>query len=487
MEAISIKEILDHIDGELICGDENVLVTSVCIDSKKVSKGALFVPIRGQKVDAHDYIESAFENGAVATFTQSHIVCSSEKAYIRVDDTRIALQQLAEYYRSKFDIKVIGVTGSAGKTTTKEMIYSVVSQEFEALKTEGNANGQIGVPMTMFDIESKHKVAVVEMGISEFSEMERIAKIAKPDIVVITNIGITHIENLESQENILKEKLHIADYVIDLSKIFVNGDNDLLSKINIYLENFKKENNLSAEQATASAPDFNAEKDIGKVNYFGFSNRCNIKAGNIHLIGESTGFDLVLNDEETIPFIIPTLGEHNVSNALVAIGIGLELGISMEKIKEGFSKYKTPAMRQIVCRCNNIVLIDDTYNASPDSMKSSVDVLMLLGGQESGRSIAVLADMLELGDESIKSHLKLGRYIADSYVDCLITVGERAKDIVKGALENKSKIHVKSFDSNQEAILYLQEFIKGDDVVLFKGSRGMHTEEILHSIQNYFC
>lgn len=453
MEKLYINEILSAVNGKLLCGADSVVVSSVSTNSKEVKEGSLFIPIKGEKFDAHNFIEDAFKAGAIATLTSNHDKMDSDKIYIKVNDTKKALQDLAAYYRRKFNIPVIGITGSVGKTSTKEMISAALSSKFNVLKTSGNLNGQIGLPLTIFNLESQHDVAVLEMGISEPCEMDRLSYIAKPDYAVMTNIGVTHIENLHTKENILKEKFKITRTLNENSVLFINGDDELLSKI---------ENNYEF-----------------KVVSFGIKNDCNFKATNIYQHDEMTEFDITYNNK-TERIVIKTIGEHNVYNAMVAIAIGLGLGINIYDLKEGLLKFKNLNMRQCIYHLNDVVLIDDSYNANPDSMRSAVKVLSQVANEK--RKIAVLADMLELGEMSKSLHYDLGMFVAQMNVDILITVGKMAEYISKGAISYNKNINVYSFDSNEQAINCLKNIICLGDTILVKGSRGMHTEEISHSI-----
>lgn len=449
MEKLYIKEILTAVRGTLFCKDPDLEIKSVSTNSKSIKAGSLFIPIRGEKLDGHDFIENAFENGAVATFSSRDNFIQANRTYIKVEDTLSAMQDLASYYRGKFNIPVVGITGSVGKTSTKEMIVSALSGEFNVAKTLGNLNGQIGLPQTILEIESKHDIAVVEMGISKFSEMERLSKIARPNFAVITNIGVTHIENLKTRENILKEKLHITDTLNEGSVLFLNGDNDLLRSVNPLGE--------------------------FKVVKFGMNDGNDFKAENVKTDGNSTVFDVLHNGmRESVT--IPVVGLHNVYNALVAIGLGLEMGLTMSKIKLGLQWYENLNMRQQIYRLKNFTVIDDTYNASPDSMVSAINVLNQVA--ENSRQVAVLADMLELGDISEEKHFELGVTVAKKGIDVLVTVGNKAKQIAQGALFYGGPTKIISFDTNEEAKEYLKRELKEGDSILVKGSRGMHMEQI---------
>ncbi len=453
MERLYINEILSATDGILLSGTDATSVDSVCINSKEIKKGSLFIPIKGEKFDGHDFIEDALKAGAVATLTSEHESVDSDKIYIKVSDTKVALKCLAAHYRRKFNIPVIGITGSVGKTSTKEMISAALSASFNVLKTSGNLNGQIGLPLTIFELESCHDIAVLEMGISEFNEMDSLSYIAKPDHAVITNIGVTHIENLHTKENILKEKFKITKALNNNSLLFINGDDELLCKTE--------------------------DSDKYKVISFGIKNDCTFNAKNILRKDETTEFD-ILYSGKCEHIIIPTVGEHNVYNAVVAIAIGLFMKVDINIIKKGLLNFKNLSMRQCIYHLNGITLIDDSYNANPDSMKSAIKVLSQIA--ENKRKIAVLADMLELGDSSQSMHYDVGKFATEMNVDILITVGEKSKFIAKGARSNFKNSKIYSFSSNEEAINCLKNLICIGDCILVKGSRGMHTEEITQEL-----
>lgn len=457
MQSISIKEILEVTQGTLLCGDSNQDILHVSTSSRNIKEKSLFIPIKGEKLDGHDFIRDAFENGAIATLTEKPDFDIKYGVFIKVNDTRESLQKLAAYYRRRFkNIDIIGITGSVGKTTTKEMVASALSLGLDVMKTEGNYNSQIGLPLTMFKISDNNDVGIIEMGMSEFGEMARLASIALPNKAVITNIGISHIENLKTQENILSEKLHIIDSFDENGVLFLNGDDE-------HLKTLKGKVNA-------------------KVVYFGTQENCDYIAKDIDSNGDSTTFKLVYPDgADTIR--IPTLGIHNVYNALAAIAVAISENLSIEQIKSGLLTYSGIAMRQQIHKINGITIIDDSYNASPDSMKSAINVLTEMKSE--GRNIAVLADMLELGEKSEEEHFKLGQYVAYNNVDVVIAVGNQAKSLVDGVMSVPNNLIAKSFDSNEDAIQYLLPVLSKNDKVLVKGSRGMHTEEIVNSVINY--
>lgn len=477
MEILTIKEIIAAVDGKLLCGNENHIVNNIVTNSKEISKGNLFIPIKGKRFDAHDFIKSAFDNGACATFTQKENFDKSLGIFIKVKDTKIAFQKLASYYRNKFNIPIIGVTGSVGKTSTKEMISAALLKYGNVMKTKGNLNSQLGVPMTMFQLNNNHDIAIVEMGISEPGEMKKLANIVKPSSAVITNIGISHIENLKTRENILKEKLYIASYInTNIGKLYLNGSNDIIRNESGKFFDFLE----SLEQ--------NQKFRNGSVIYYGIDEFCDYKASDIKTIGNMTEFILDCKFYKG-KIIIPCIGAHNVYNALAGIAIAYNLGLNINDIQEGLLTYKPIAMRQQIHRLPNINLIDDSYNASPDSMKSGIDILLKI--KNNNRGIAVLADMLELGEKSKKSHFDLGTYLAKKNIEVVVTVGDEAKEIINGIRSKSNNTLTASFQNNDDAFEYLKTIIKTSDNILVKGSRGMRTDKIvdkiLHEYSKHDC
>ncbi|WP_444640883.1 UDP-N-acetylmuramoyl-tripeptide--D-alanyl-D-alanine ligase [Caproiciproducens sp. R1] len=449
---MTVGEIIAACGGKLLCGDPNTLITSVSTDSRKIQFGTLFVPVVGERTDAHSFINATFAAGAAATLTQEHDGMIDSHAWIRVQNTEQALQRIAAVYRQRFRIPFVGITGSVGKTTTKEMVALALSGSFNVMKTEGNYNSQIGLPLTMFRISDRHQAAVVEMGMSNFGEMSRLAQIAAPDYAVMTNIGISHIEQLKTQHNILNEKLHITDCFHKDSILFLNGDDALLAGLR--------------------------GKPGIKIVWFGTASWCDFRAENIRTAASSTRFTLVMPGG-SCEVELPALGLHNVTNALAALAVARTLGVPMEKAAAKLAEYRPLAMRQQIHHVSDVTIIDDSYNASPDAIRGSVDVLC---GFHTGKRIAVLADMLELGDFSQQAHFDVGAYTARAGVDIVLTVGERAREIAEGARSVNPDFVCYSFGDNAEAIAKLKSLLTGGDVVLVKGSRGMKTDQIVKAL-----
>ena len=455
MKALTVKQIADIVGGKLICGDSEMMVDNVQYDSREVREGSLFVPIVGEKVDAHKFIPQCLEKGAAA-FTKYDVPENTERPCIKVDDTLLALQKLAAWVRQQFpSLHFVGVTGSVGKTSTKEMIAAALSGGFNVMKTQGNRNSQIGMPCTMFDIKKENEAAVIEMGMSEFGEMDRLCDVAHPNIAVMTNIGKAHIENLGSQENILSEKFRITKHFTDKDILFINGDDPLLCT-------------LYGKQKFATVS-------------FGLGKKCDYRAENIVTEGFQTRFTCISKKGNT-EFLIPALGEHSVKNALAAIAVSHNLGLTDEQIQSGLSTYKNAPMRQQIHLLSNLTLIDDSYNASPEATKVSIDVLKSIS---KGKTVAVLADMLELGEQAAAEHYGVGKYLAEKGIDALITVGELSLNTAAGARENGCHF-VESVENNEQAYSNLLELIEENCTILIKGSRGMHTDEIVRKIlENY--
>ncbi|HEX3022574.1 MAG TPA: UDP-N-acetylmuramoyl-tripeptide--D-alanyl-D-alanine ligase [Lachnospiraceae bacterium] len=493
MEPISIQDIVRATNGVLLSGKEDTMIKNVSTNSKEIGEGTLFVPIIGERVDAHDFIDGALSEGVSAVLTSRHTMENNpftaySQAVITVEDTKEALQNLASFYRKQFTIPVIGITGSVGKTTTKEMVAAALETRLNVLKTAGNMNSQIGLPLTIFRIEKQHQAAVIEMGISEEGEMRKLAKAAIPTHAIITNIGVSHIGQLGSRENIRKEKMNIVNEFSKDSCLFLNGNDDLLSQIPTLKENIcqnDKELTQNYDKVDLSQVTFTHLMDSNIVT-FGTNPSNQYAAKDIHVEDGHTFFTLQSPDgEENME--LQVLGEHNVYNALVAVAIANQLGIPASEAKIGLKNYLPIAMRGQILETNGIKVIDDTYNASPDSMKGGINVLLEIAPAR--RRIAVLADVLELGELSYQCHYEVGEYIATTKVDEVVTIGTRARAIaeaIENAKEsitvNRHTITTTSFSSNGEAIEYLNIILKPEDVVLVKGSRGMHTDEIVKEL-----
>lgn len=445
MEKLKLSEIARACNGAFNTDCE---ITGVCIDTRKITRGCLFICIKGERFDAHQFAQQALDLGANAVMIHSDV--EIDGCFVRVENTSSALLTLSGYYRSKFDIPVVGLTGSVGKTTTKEFTYLVVNSKYNAIKTLGNLNNEIGLPQMLFQIDSKTQAAVIEMGMNHFGEISRLTKAAKPTVALITNIGVSHIENLGSREGILKAKLEILEGLEKGAPLILNGDNDLLS--------------------TVKAEEYNTV-------FYGIENDCDFKGTDIKEENGKTEFTVnYFGNSQKIT--IPTIGIHNVYNALSAFAVGYFLDVEPEMAAEALSKYIPEGMRQKTVNVSGITSIEDCYNASPDSMRAA---LKTLADTNANKKIAVLADMLELGDYSRQAHLDVGKMAADNNIDVLLTFGEMGELISQGARENGLE-NVFHFDTKEELAEKLTELARAGDAVIFKASRGMKLEDVIHIV-----
>lgn len=454
MEKLRADKIAEWVKGRLT-GNENAVVDNISTDTRTMVPGSLFVAIRGEHFDGHKFIGEAFKKGASIVISEEEYPAEKGSAVILVENTVTALGELAKNYIRTFDIPVIGITGSVGKTTTKEMIARVLSTQYKVHKTMGNFNNHIGLPLSVLNLTREHTAAVFEMGMSALGEIDYLSKIIQPDIGVITNIGISHIEKLGSRQNILRAKLEIINGMKKNGVLILNGDDELLSGLKGLLQM--------------------------PVTYYGISENCNIYAFGIESMGEKgVRFTVNIRDKD-VNIFLPVPGIHNVSDALAAIACGLELGITNENIQKGLMDYSQKKMRLNIVHYDNVKVINDAYNAAPSSCIAALSVLKEVAGQK--RSIAVLGDMLELGKYSAEAHRNVGAHVAGEKIDYLVAVGEYAADYTTGAIEaGMDKNHVVHFPDSESAVSYLKELIEPDDVVLFKASRGMHLDRVIDKI-----
>ncbi len=426
----------------------------ICTDTRKITPGSLFVAIKGENFDGHDFALKAVESGAQAVLCERD--CGLGDRQILVESTRLALLDLAGYYRSLFRIPVVGITGSVGKTTTKEMTHAVMSVKYNTLKNEGNLNNEIGVPLTLFRLDKSHEAAVIEMGMSGFGEISRMTKAVKPDAAIISNIGVSHIEHLGSREGILRAKLEILDGMKENAPVILNADDDMLATVRpgshpIISYGIESENTLF------KAFDITSKEDETEmvISFSGGSGRVSL----------------------------PFPGRHNVYNALAAAAAGSLFGVEPTEAFEALKKYVPAGMRQRINKKFGMTFIEDCYNASPDSQAAA---LAVLGGMNnSGRRIAVIGDMLELGAVSEKAHYEVGIKAAENGIDAVFTYGERSLKTAKGASDGKVPL-VKSFNDKQALSNELIGYLEKGDSVLFKASRGMKLEDVIYSVYDAF-
>lgn len=454
MKNLSLKNIAIAVNGELYNGNEflNCEIEGVVIDSRLVKEKYLFIAVKGQKVDGHDFINDVFEKGAICVISEKKL--ETDKPYILVESSLVALKQLAKFYRQQLDIKIIGITGSVGKTSTKEFIATVLSEKYNVYKTKGNFNNEIGLPLTVLGIRNEHEVAVLEMGISDFGEMSRLSEIANPNVCVITNIGICHLENLKDRDGILKAKTEMFDYAADGFVTVLNGDDDKLFSL----------------------------KQVGNKRpyYTGIDKEYDCYAKNIEDLGIlGTKCDICM-ETDIFNVYIKIPGVHMVRNALTAAMVGKTLGLDNYMIKEGLEKIVDAAGRVNIIK-KEYTIIDDCYNANPVSMKASLDLL----SKTEGRTIAVIGDMYELGKDERDYHIEIGKYAADKNINCIFVTGKFKDEVVKGikSSENFENISLFIFDNNDDLIYNIKKFVENGDVILIKASHSMNFEKIVESLK----
>lgn len=447
MKNLKLSEISVAVGGK---ANGDAVINGVCIDSRLAEKGLLYIAIKGENFDGHDFTESALNNGAEAAMIHHAVNCDGK--FVEVEDTRKALIQLAHWLRCQFDIPVVGLTGSVGKTTTKEMTWAVISEKYNTIKTEGNLNNDIGLPRTLLRLEEDTQAAVIEMGMSNAGEISVLSQTAEPTIAIISNIGVSHMESLGSRENILKAKLEILDGLREGCPIMLNGDDPYLVSATI---------------------------EDHPVFYYGIDDAtCDYRAINIVQRDDSTDFTIVYDGGKTQDVTIPTIGIHNVYNALAAFGTGMQVGVTPEQAAAGLAKYTPSGMRQRVREVGGIRFIEDCYNASPDSQRAS---LKMLSSVNTKRRIAVLGDMLELGKISVDAHRDAGLLAAKNKVDVLMTYGENSLETADNAVKCGVPV-VKGFLDKNELADALFEELKPGDTVLFKASRGMALEDVINNL-----
>ena len=447
---LSFKEIVEAINGKVVVrGREDF--NDICIDTRKIQKDNIYIAIKGERFDGNKFVIDAFKKGASIAIVSEILfdIENEEKVetVILVDDTEKALLDLASFYRKKLGLKVVGVTGSCGKTSTKDLIAAFLSEKYKVFKTKGNFNNQIGLPLMILELDSTYDVAVLEMGMSDLGEIDVLAKCARPDIAVITNIGLSHIENLKTQDNILKAKSEIFNYFDESNTLIINGEDKNLLKI---------------------------KDKCFEILRIGYNHEYDVYAFNIILMEDNTTFSIQDNNQEII-FNIPMAGKHNILNSMLAIAVAKKLNLSFEEMKLGIKNLEATSMRLEVIKKDKITIINDCYNASPDSMKSSIDVLTTY---KKGRKVAILGTMNELGDEAINAHTEVGNYAKDK-VDLLIAIGSYKECFRKGY----SLDSILTFEDKKDFIDDLKTIIKENDVILVKASRGMKFEEIVNSLE----
>ncbi len=432
---------------------EGISVLDVCTDSRAITPGCLFVALEGERFDGHSFVREAFEKGAVAAVCRKTIA-GAEKPVIYVKDTQRALITIGCAHRLKYNLPIVAVTGSVGKTTTKDMIACALAAQLKTLKTEGNRNNEIGLPLTLLNLDESYGCAVLEMGMTHPGDLSLLSAAALPTVAIITNIGVSHIENLGSRENILKAKLEVAEGLPTDGTLILNYDNDLLC-------------------------DIKTHRGLAIISYGIDCLQADITAKNISRKGEETQFIIRYHNKD-YPARIPCIGVHNVLNALAAFGVCAALKLDLVRCTAALGTYTPSGMRQKIVRYGGFTVIEDCYNASPDSMKAALGTLKTLKAEAGGASIAVLADMLELGDYSQTAHEAVGSLVAQTDADVLIAYGTEAVHMARTAQRDGVRT-VYYFSDKGEAAQKLIDTAKPGDTILFKGSRGMRLEEIIES------
>lgn len=440
-------------------------ITSISTDSRDCDKGTLFVALKGDRFDGHNFITDVAKAGAACALCERlpENVQSLECDLVLVEDSIKALGKLAHAHSSRIHPETVAVTGSVGKTTTKEFIYAVLGERFKAHKTEGNFNNELGLPLSMLSMKNDTDAAVFELGMSFKGEISYLSKLACPKIAVITNIGNSHIENLGSRENICRAKLEIVDGLADDGYLLLNADEPL----------------LYAQKGAFGQKTLFISMQNPAADY---------RALNVRTYDDYSIYDLVLPNRVVTNIQIPTIGTHNVFDSVFAFVIGLLMGMSDDEIKRGLMKFKNTGMRQNVYEYGGITIIEDCYNAGPESMKASLDVLARLAKKNKARSIAVLGEMKELGEYSKQLHMEIGRTVASKEIDRLITFGHDAENIALGAINHGYSHECVGINGDIDApdttLESLRSLLRRGDVVLFKASRAVKLERIIEMLKD---
>lgn len=453
MDKISLTNLVAVIGGQVIAGTAELSIDVVTIDSRQVPSGALFVAIKGERYDGHDFIGDAVRKGAAAVVVhEERPIEAGQVTVILVEDTLTALGDIAAYYRSRFKIPVIGITGSNGKTTIKDLLASVLEQQFAIVKTEGNYNNEIGLPLTLFKLSRDTQAAVVEMGMRGLGQIRRLAQIARPTIGIVSNVGLTHLELLGSQENIANAKGELIESLPADGLAVLNGDDPFVRMM--------------------------YPKTAARTIFYGIdAAELDLRAVDIQMTDRGSRFRVQAKDL-SFEVTLPVPGRHNILNALAAMAAALEIGVTVEGIQKGLAQPQLTGKRLRIYETRGYWIIDDTYNASPSSVTAALDVLAdMVMGQ---RKIAVLADMLELGPDSRQIHRGLGEYARKKGIDHLYAYGDLGREYVEGFGEREGRSGF--FNTKAELITMLQKRIQPGDVVLVKGSRGMKMEEVVAAL-----
>ncbi len=449
---LNLNEIIKAVDGEILVQNNDGAFNKISTDTRKIEEGNLFFALKGENFNGNNYAVSAVLKGASVVIVDEinfkNEELNGKGTIVKVKDTRIALGDLAAYYRTKLGIKVVSITGSTGKTSTKDLIAAFLSGKYRVFKTQGNFNNEIGLPLMIFELSKDYDIAVLEMGTSNFGEIHRLASIAKPDIAAITNVGVAHIEYLKTRENILKEKMSISDFFENKNDLVINCENDMLNTVK-------------------ESEKYNLQKT-------GYDESYDLYARNVKLTCDTTSFEAVTKDNKSHNFTLNMVGEHNVLNALLGIKIGLDLGLTFEEMEKGLENFKATSMRLEFIKNDNFTIINDSYNANPDSMKAALNVLKNYSGK---RKIAILGTMGELGSHAEDAHREVGSF-ANDRADVLLTTGD-FKECYKEGFGSGTFV----YDTKEDLIAGLKAMMKDGDTLLVKASRSAKFEEIIKELE----
>lgn len=455
MVNFKLSEILKIVDGHLLNGDPGLTVSGICTDTRKIKPGDLFLAIKGEKYDGHHFLNDAVKAGAVALVVMEAPSLNERIPAISVNDTLKAFGAIARAHRQKYQVPVIGITGSNGKTTTKDLVAAVLSQKYSVVKTKANFNNEIGLPLTLLEMDGSTEAVVVEMGMRGLGQIKYLSSIAQPDLGIITNVGQAHLELLGCEANIAKAKAELIESLPSGGIAVLNGDDPWISRMVV-------------------------PEGVRSIRFGLDNSELDYRAEIIEANGEGAMFRVNGNGQE-FDIIMPLPGRFNLYNALIAVVIGLTMGLSIPEIQRGLAAPDMTERRLKVFNHNGFRIIDDTYNASPASVMAALDVLCQTEGF--GRKIAVLADMLELGQSSVNSHQKIGEYAAKLGIDFLFAYGNLAQNYVSG-FNSITTEKAEYFSNKTELLGKLKNFALPGDTILVKGSRGMKMEEVVEALSN---
>ncbi|MBB6631237.1 UDP-N-acetylmuramoyl-tripeptide--D-alanyl-D-alanine ligase [Clostridium algidicarnis] len=461
MIGLTLDEIIESTRGHIYLKKGEVNFSDINTDTRKIEPKSIFLALKGDNFNGNDFIEEALKKGTSLcildeiNFKKEDLLSKYNNfIIIKVENCKEALLKMAQYKREKSNIKVIGITGSTGKTTTKDMMSAVLSSKFKVFKTKGNFNNHIGLPLMILQMDESYEIAVLELGMSNLNEIHNLAEVSKPDVAVITNIGLSHIENLKSKDNILKAKMEITDFFTKDNVLIINQQDSMLSKIN------SKKFEIVRTSISKDKSDF--------------------KAININLKESYSEFSLIYKGKDLGRISLPVPGVHNIENALLAISCGYLMGIDIKQMVESLKALEVSSMRLDIIKGENIDIINDCYNSSPDSIKAAIDVQANL---DKSRKVAILGTMKELGEYSRNAHKEIGGYAKDKGIDILVAVGEFSSEMAEGYNDEKN---VFLFKNTNEAIKNINKIIRKDDLVLVKASRSMKFESIIEELKRIY-